>query len=162
MDVGRVAEAEALASRILDDTVFPESGVSEEAWTVDDGRSRWRLHAILGDAAWRRRDVAAADAAFVEALDVLWRELDFWNLGTLLTNIAKRVHTRNRGCAGGAMDLCARLSRYSGDDYGEVHSLEWKLHFGLGSVADRRRARELLDRMHLDPADLARHRSLLD
>jgi hypothetical protein len=112
LHAGRGAEAEALATRILSDTRFPSSGVSEDAWIVTDGVAPWKLHTILAIAAAERGDDDTAEADFCEALDLLWRELEFWDLDEALRWVAHASRRRSRECRAAALEFAGRLARF--------------------------------------------------
>lgn len=161
MDVKRESEAERLARQILNDTTFPESGVSEDAWIASDGHLRWKLHSILGSTAAHRGDTDEAQAQFCEALDVLWQELELWELDSALHHVAYEAAGRDRECVEAAMDLSVRIARFGRDPYSELYALEWKLDYAVGTPADVERAEELLGDVKLNVEDQRRHMATL-
>jgi hypothetical protein len=141
LHAGRRAEAEALAARILSDTRFPSSGVSEDAWIVTDGYAPWKLYAILAVAAAERGDDDTAEAHLCEALDLLWRELEFWDLDEALRWVAYASRRRGRECGAAALEFAVRVARFSREPYSELHALERKLDYGVGTVRRSRAGR---------------------
>ena len=156
-DLKRESEAEALAQQILNDTTFPGTGVSKDAFIVSDGYQRWRLHRLLGKLAAQRRDIEEVQVHFCEALDILWQELELWELGSALQYVASAVRRWDRKCVEAAMDLRVRIDRYSQDPNSELNALIWKLHYGVGTHADVKRAEDLLKDLRIDADDHKRY-----
>jgi len=142
MTLGRDKEAEDLVHQILNDTRFAESGVSEEAYIVDDGRARYELDELLGGIAADRRDTDAAEKHFCDALDGLWNELALWELHEALARIAGFARG-NRDCVAAAMRLSVDLARFTRNVYEEYHALVWQDHYRVSSPADKERLQQL-------------------
>lgn len=162
MDLRRTEEAEALARSILNGTRFPESGISENAHIVADGYARFELHSILGGIAARKKNISEVEAQYCAAIDVLWQELEFWRLTTVLQQMAYEISHLDYETGGHAMDLSVRISRYIGDLYSELYNLEWKHDYGSGTFSDLERAENLLKTLNFAPEDHQRHKDVLN
>lgn len=157
MELRRFAEAGTLVRQILDDTRFPESSVAEDAWNVGDAHAPWKLHAILGRLAAREGKTGEMESEFCKAIDVLWREFEFWDLVTALRHVASAASRWDRRTAEAAMTLSVRVARYSMDQLSELVAIEWKIEYGFGSPTDLKRAETLLNNMKLTQENRKRH-----
>jgi hypothetical protein len=159
--MNRFPEAGALAREVLNDTWFPESGVCERARIVDDAYTVWELHSILGCVAADSGNITELESHFCTAIEVLWRELQFAELGTALLQMVSPVKRSDRECARAAAELAIGVATFSRDRLSELSAIEWKAQFGFGTTPDIDRAEELLDTIGFDPEERNQHLELI-
>jgi hypothetical protein len=156
-DLHRDREAEMLARQILCDTTFPSSAVAEDAWIVEDATRPWELHCLLGNCAARQHHLPELEHHFCEALDLLWRFVNFWDLHSALLQVAHATRNIDPSCAEAAVDLNCELMRFCRDHLSELIALEWKAEFGFAEHSDLGRARELLNKLTISEKDRKAH-----
>jgi hypothetical protein len=162
-DLGRDAEAEELARQILGDTVFPASASSDHAWLTSDATDPWKLHAFLGWVGATRGDRAQVLSELGEAIGLLWREADFWNLETALERVVSVADSPSRDpdCVAAALGLRLAIARLNRDLHAELYALQWALEFGIASRADVERGLQLCEELRIDPNEMEHLRSRL-
>jgi hypothetical protein len=162
MNLRRTREAEELARAVLEKTTFPSSGIDPDAWIVADGYQRWKLHSILATAAALRGADDTAETEHRNAIAVLWDELQFWELSDALGHVAADAARRDRECLEAATALDVAVARFARDPLSELHALERKLDYGVGTGADADAATALLENVRIDDDGVQRHHETLE